>query len=118
MGVMAMCALGLMSTQLALARHAQSAAVRERAAFAADAIVESSTFTDGAAVDAWKARARTIVPDGLAAIPSQSVEVSIARVTWAFTGYAFASGAVVPPSNCNGAPVASGRDCVAITFAR
>ncbi|WP_296658789.1 hypothetical protein [Paraburkholderia sp.] len=118
MGVMAMCALGLMSTQLALARHAQSAAVRERAAFAADAIVESSTFTGGLAVDAWKARARTIVPDGLAAIPNQSAEASIAVVTWAFTGNAFASGAVMPPSNCSGASIDSGRDCVALTFAR
>jgi Tfp pilus assembly protein PilV len=117
MSVMAICTLGLMSTQLALARHAQAVAARERAAFAADAIAEAATESS-ADLDVWKARVATIVPDGLAGISNEGGDASIATVTWAFTGYAIASGAVVSPSSCNGAPPASGRDCVALAFAR
>lgn len=117
MSVMAMCTLGLMSTQLALARHAQAVAARERAAFAADAIAEAATLP-GAELDVWKVRVAAIVPDGLAGLSNPGADASVATVTWAFTGYAIASGAVVSPSACNGAPPASGRDCVALAFAR
>lgn len=117
MSVMAICTLGLMSTQLALARHAQTAAARERAAFAADAIAEAATLS-GADLDVWKARVGAIVPDGHASVSHQGADASVVTVTWAFTGYAIASGAVVSPSTCNGAPPASGRDCIALAFAR
>jgi Tfp pilus assembly protein PilV len=117
MAVMAICALGLMSTQLALARHAQAVAARERAAFAVDAIAEAATLS-GADFELRKARVAAIVPDGLASVSNHGSDASIATVTWAFTGYAIASGAVVAPSACNGAPPASGRDCVALAFAR
>lgn len=117
MSVMAVCTLGLMGTQAALARHAQTAAARERAAFAADAIVEAAAVS-GAALGVWKARVAAIVPDGHASISNQGGDASIASVTWAFTGYAIASGTVVAPLACDGAPPASGRDCVALAFAR
>jgi Tfp pilus assembly protein PilV len=115
--VMAICTLGLMSTQLALARHAQAVAARERAAFAADAIAEAATWS-AADVDVWKARVASIVPDGLVGVSNQGSDVSIATVTWALTDYAIASGVVVSRSTCIGVPAASGRDCVALAFAR
>ncbi|RQH09946.1 hypothetical protein [Paraburkholderia dinghuensis] len=117
MSVMAFCTLGLMSTQLALGRNAQAVAARERAAFAADAIAEAASLS-GAELDVWKARVVTIVPDGLAGISNLASGVSNATVSWTFTGFSVASGVVVPPSTCNGAPLASGRDCVALAFAR
>lgn len=114
---MAICTLGLMSTQLALARHAQAVAARERAAFAADAVAETATWS-GAGLDVWKTRAASIVPDGLAGVANQGTDVSIATVTWAFTDYAIASGVVVSRSTCIGVPADSGRDCVALAFVR
>jgi Tfp pilus assembly protein PilV len=117
MAIMALCAVGLMGTQLAIARHAQSAATRERAAFAADAMVEAMALPDVRAVDVWKARISTIVPDGLAVFSIQGSDTEIATVTWAFAGHATATGAVVP-SACGGVVSASGRDCIALAFAR
>lgn len=117
MAVMAICTLGLMSTQLALVRHAQSMNARERAAFAADAIAEAAMVSAGS-LDVWKARVATIVPDGIVGVSNQSPDVSIATVTWAFTGYAVASGVVVSPSSCNGVPSVSGRNCITLTFAK
>ncbi|WP_233864246.1 hypothetical protein [Paraburkholderia adhaesiva] len=117
MSIMAICTLGLMSTQLALGRNAQAVAARERAAFAADAIAEAASLS-GAGLAVWKARVVTIVPDGLAGVSNLESGVSNATVTWAFSGFAIASGVVVPPSTCNGAPLASGRDCFALAFAR
>lgn len=117
MAVMAICTLGLMSLQLALVRHAQAMAARERAAFAADAIAEAAILS-GASLDVWKARVAAIVPDGLVGISNQGADASIAAVTWAFTGYAAASGSVVSTSTCNGAAGSSGRDCIAMAFAK
>jgi len=117
MAVMAVCTLGVMSTQLALVRHAQSATARERAAFAADAIAEAAILS-GADLDGWKARVATIVPDGMVGVANQGPDISIATVTWAFTGYAVASGVVMSSSICNGVPSVSGRDCVALAFAK
>ena len=48
LGIMATCALGLMSTHLGMARHAQVAQARERAAFAASAFAEALRAAGGA----------------------------------------------------------------------
>ena len=118
MAVMAICALGLMSTQLAIARHAQSAAARERAAFAADALAEASAFSPAAALEAWKTRVAAIVPEGAAAITSGGPETSIATVTWAITGGPASGRDMAGASACPGATTSAGRDCVALAFAR
>jgi len=117
MAVMAICALGLMSTQLAIARHAQAAAARERGAFAADAMTEAARFSTAAAIDAWRARVAAIVPEGLAAISDQGGETSIATVTWAAVD-PVAGAELAAPAACPGAPGNPRRDCVAFGFVR
>jgi Tfp pilus assembly protein PilV len=117
MAVMAICALGLMSTQLAIARHAQSAAARERAAFAADALAEASAWSSAAAIDAWKTRVAAIVPEGAAAITSAGADTSIATVTWALSRPP-SSRDTAGASGCQGVTTSPERDCVALAFAR
>lgn len=115
--VMAVCVLGQMSTQLALARNAQAAAMRERAAFAADAIAQAASVSD-AAVEAWKARAQSIVPDGQALVTNEG-DASLVTVTWTSTRYTGnGAGAAIAQSTCGGTPVPDGRDCLALAFTR
>lgn len=127
-GIMAMSGLGLMSTQIGLARHAQLAAARERAVFAAAALAEDAraavspgaTGATGAATDRWKALTEAIVPEGRLTTASGGGDASIATVTWQATRFAAASGVVVPSrvAPCLDATVPAGRDCVALAFLR
>ncbi|CAG9256557.1 type IV pilus modification PilV family protein [Paraburkholderia unamae] len=122
LGIMAMSGLGLMSTQLGLARHAQLAAARERAVFAAAALAEAAraTAVTGAATDRWKALSTSIVPEGRLATSSSAGEVSIASATWLATQFTAASGAAeaARAQPCLDVAVPAGRDCVALAFLR
>ncbi|HEY4801430.1 MAG TPA: hypothetical protein VIH96_02315 [Paraburkholderia sp.] len=125
LGIMAMCGLGLMSTQLGLARHAQLAAARERAVFAADAFAEAlraagAAGATNAATDKWKALTAAIVPDGRLTTSSAGGDASIATVSWAAARFAAASGsaALSRVAPCIDATVPAARDCVALAFLR
>ncbi|WP_342954161.1 hypothetical protein [Paraburkholderia sp. JHI869] len=122
LGVMAMCGLGLMSTQLGLARHAQLAAARERASFAADAIAEAARVagSTSATTDRWKALTASVVPEGRLTTSSEGGDASIASVSWAATPFGAASGAAADlrVAPCIDAAVPAGRACVALAFLR
>jgi Tfp pilus assembly protein PilV len=117
MAVMAVCVLGQLSTQIALARHAQAMGERERAALAADAIAEASLGVAAGAADQWKARVPAIVPRGAVAFTSAAGDASVVTVTWAATRYEPTRDAA-PPEVCNGVPVARDHACFALTFAK
>lgn len=122
LGVMAMCGLGLMSTQLGLARHAQLAAARERAAFAADAIAEAARVpgATGATTDRWKVLTASVVPEGRLTTSSAGGDASIASVSWAAAPFGAASGlaAASRVAPCIDASAPAGRACVALAFLR
>jgi len=122
LGVMALCGLGLMSTQLGLARHAQLAAARERAAFAADAIAEAARVAGAtpAATDQWKVLTASVVPEGRLITSNAGGDASIASVSWAATplGGASVSTAVSRVAPCVDATPVAGRACVALAFLR
>ncbi|MEM5424013.1 hypothetical protein [Paraburkholderia ferrariae] len=122
LGIMAMCGLGLMSTQLGLARHAQLAAARERAAFAADAMAEAARVARAtpATIDRWQALAASVVPEGRLTMSSAGGDASIASVSWAATPLGAASGStpVSRVARCLDATASAGRACVALAFLR
>jgi Tfp pilus assembly protein PilV len=124
LGVMAMCGLGLVSTQLGLARHAQQAAARTHATFAADALAEAARVAapgvTGAVADRWKALAAGIVPEGRLATSSAGGGATLATVTWLAAAHVAASGvtAVSSTASCIDVVVPSGHNCVAVAFLR
>jgi Tfp pilus assembly protein PilV len=122
LGIMAMCGLGLMSTQLALVRHAQLAAARERAAFAADAMAEAARVAGAtpATTDRWNLLAASVVPEGRLTTSSAGGDASIGSVSWAAIplGAASASTAVSRIVPCLDATAPAGRACVALSFLR
>jgi Tfp pilus assembly protein PilV len=122
LGILAMCGLGLMSTQLGLARHAQLAASRERAAFAAEALAEAARLpgTAGTVAQRWKALTAAIVPEGRLDASSAGGDASLATATWLATPFvtASASAAILRQTSCRDATVPDGRDCVSVAFLR
>lgn len=118
MAVMATCGLGLMRTQLALGRHAQAAAHRERAAFVAASIAEAALEAAPEPGDQWKAKAAAVVPDGLVAVSPAGAEASLATVTWTGAAYGPAPEHGALPLGCGGDAVAADRNCLALAFAR
>ncbi len=117
MAVMAICVLGQLGTQITLARNARAASERERAVFAADAIVEASLAASTRAADEWKARVPSIVPQGTVTLASAGAEGIVVTVTWIATRYAPAP-VSLPPDTCNGAVVAQGHACISLAFAK
>ncbi|HTR09373.1 MAG TPA: hypothetical protein VMJ11_22500 [Paraburkholderia sp.] len=124
-GIMAMCGLGLMSTQLGLSRQAQQAAARERAVFAADALAEAARAAGaggatGIATDRWKALTATIVPEGQLSTSSAGGDASIATVSWLATPFGTVSGTAATSriAACIDAAVPAGRDCASLAFLR
>lgn len=118
MALMAICVLGLSGAHLALARHAQAAGARERAAFAADAIAETAISSTTGAAEQWKTRAAAIVPQAVVGLASAGGDVTVATVTWAAARYEPVRSDLAPPATCNGTAVASGRECLALAFVR
>lgn len=123
LGIMAMCGLGLINTQLGLSRHAQLAAARERAAFAADAWAEAvrvSGATGAAASERWKTLAVGIVPEGQLASQGATGDAAIASVTWTASPFSSVANASALPraASCIDTNVPAGRDCIAVAFLR
>jgi Tfp pilus assembly protein PilV len=117
MAVMAVCVLGQLGTQIAVARHARAASERERAAFAADAIAEASLGASARAADEWKARVPAIVPHGTVALAGAGGEGVVVIVTWAASRYTLAP-VSTPPDTCNGVAVGQDHACISLGFAK
>lgn len=116
--LMAICVLGLLGEHLALARHAQAARARERAAFAADAIAETAIFPTTGAAEQWKGRAAAIVPQATVALADTGGGITVATITWAAAVDGAVRKDVTPTVACNGTAVAPGRECTALAFVR
>ncbi|WP_156125684.1 type IV pilus modification PilV family protein [Paraburkholderia kururiensis] len=120
----AVSALGLMATQLWIARHAYAAEVHERAALIADAVAESTHVFDAsdavnsAAVEQWKRRGADAAPGAAVAVLSRG-NASVAMVVWPAIRNASAGGQIIDPATgCGDAPAPPGMACVAIAFAQ
>jgi Tfp pilus assembly protein PilV len=117
----AVTALGLIATQLWIARHANATAARERAVFVADSIVEAMRAPSANGFDAtqWQARVASILPKGEASVSMQAAGMSSARVTWTALREARGSGEVIDvPDSCGDITAAPGMSCIAIAFAK
>jgi Tfp pilus assembly protein PilV len=117
MAVMAICVLGQLGTQIALARNARAASERERAIFAADAIAEASLAASTRAGDEWKARVSSTVPQGTVTLAGAGAEGVVVTVTWVATRYTPVP-ISVPSEMCNGAAVAQDHTCTSLAFAK
>lgn len=120
----AVSALGLMATQLWIARHAHAAEVQERAALIADAVAESTHAFDASdavnreAVEQWKRRSADAAPGAAVSVLSRG-NASVAMVVWPAIRNASAAGQIIDPATeCGDAPVPPGMACVAIAFAQ
>ncbi|WP_322016183.1 type II secretion system protein [Paraburkholderia sp. J12] len=122
MAVMAICVLGQLATQIALSRQARAASERERAAFAVDAIAEASLVPSPGAVDQWKGRVPTVVPQGALVLSSAGGETTIATITWAATQNEAVSDSAQSDGSdagsCQGVSATRGRACFSLAFAK
>jgi Tfp pilus assembly protein PilV len=121
----AVTALGLIASQLWIAREARAAALREHAVFVADAVAdavaEASRVPTGgdAAVRQWSARAASLLPQGDASTSQHGGGVSFARVTWSAVAALRTPGEVIDkPESCGDLAVAAGLACVALAFVK
>jgi Tfp pilus assembly protein PilV len=117
----AVTALGLIATQLWITRETRAAALREQAAFLADAVAESSRALTGgdAALRQWSARAASLLPQAEASASERGDGVSFARVLWSAVRSLPVSEPVTASSGvCGDLPVATGSTCVAVAFVK
>jgi Tfp pilus assembly protein PilV len=118
--LMAVTALGLIAGQLWAAREARTMAMREQAAWIADAVAEASRTpaSSDAATRQWSAYAALFLPGGEAVVAENS-SVAVARVTWASVRDMPVNGDVIDkPDSCGGTVAPVGSSCVALAFAR
>ena len=118
-------ALGLIATQLWMARDARATAIREQAALLADAAAElaSQPESSDAAFAQWKARAASLLPQGELTIGGAGPAPSIARASWVAQANAphnaRRDGEVIDmPASCGDADVRQGMACIVIAFSR
>ncbi|WP_144158270.1 hypothetical protein [Paraburkholderia sp. BCC1885] len=117
----AVTALGLIASQLWLAREARAAALREHAVLIADAVVEAMRAPTGGdiALRQWSARAASLLPKGDASSSEGGGGVSWARVTWsALTTTRGPSDAIDKPESCGDQTAPAGLACVALAFVK
>lgn len=117
----AVTALGLIATQLWIARETRAAALREHAGLLADAVAESARAPTGvdAALQQWSARAASLLPQGEASTSERGGGVSFARVVWsAVTTMPVSEQVTVKPDSCGDLPVAAGSACFAVAFVK
>ena len=117
----AVTALGLIATQLWIARDTRAAALREHAALLSDALAEAARAPSGsdAALRQWSIRAASLLPQGDASISEHGGGVSFARVTWSAVVKMPASAQVIDqPESCGDLPVAAGLSCSAVGFVK
>lgn len=118
--LLAVTTLGLIAGQLWIAREARAMAMREHAAWIADAVVEAmrEPAAGDAAIRQWSALAAALLPHGEASV-RESGGVSAARVTWAaLRNLPRADDVIDKPESCGGADVPAGSSCVALAFAK
>jgi Tfp pilus assembly protein PilV len=121
--LMAVTALGLIAGQLWTAREARAMAMREHAAWIADAVAEAmrEPAAGDSAIRQWStlaARATALLPHGEASV-GESSGVYAARVTWTALRNTPRAGDVIDkPESCGGADVPAGASCVALAFAK
>jgi Tfp pilus assembly protein PilV len=117
----AVTALGLIATQLWIARDTRAAALRERAALLSDALAEAARAPAGGdtALRQWSDRAASLLPKGDASISEHGQGVSFARVIWSAVAKTPASVQVIDkPDSCGDLPVAAGLSCSAVAFVK
>ncbi|RFU46243.1 hypothetical protein [Paraburkholderia sp. DHOC27] len=115
----AVTALGLIATQLWIAREARAAAQREHAAFLADALVEAARAPGGsdAALRQWKTRTASLLPQGDASITGYGGGISFARVTWSAASMLLPAVEFIDkPESCGDAALPAGKACLAMAF--
>jgi Tfp pilus assembly protein PilV len=114
----AVTALGLIGAQLWIAREAGAAALREQAAFVADAVAEAARAPGGeAGLRQWKARAASLLPQGDASIAELGGGISFARVTWsAISNPPPAVKFIDKPESCGDVVLPAGMGCMAMAF--
>ena len=113
----AVTALGLIASQLWIAREARAAALCEHAALVADAVAEAWRAPIGSdnALRQWSARAASVLPQGDASTSEHGGGVSFARVTWSAVAILRTPGDVIDkPESCGDLTVgmSQGRTCV------
>ena len=116
----AVTALGLIASQLWIAREARAAALRDHAVLAADAIAEALRAPAGGdiAMRQWSVLAATLLPKGEASTSARG-GVSFARVTWSAAVIARAPGDNIDkPQLCGDLTLPFGLACVALAFVR
>ena len=118
--LLAVSGLGLVSTQLTLSRHGQSAALRGQAAFIADAFAQTAIEgSSGVGVgDQWKARAAVLIPGAVVSTDGAGAATSSSTVSWPAASYGPASADVGALASCVGSSAQSSRECVSLVFAR
>ena len=117
----AVTALGLIATQLWIARETRAAALREQAVLVSDALAEAAGGSAGgeAAVRQWSIRAANLLPRGDASVSERGGGVSFARVIWSAVARMSASvQGVDKPESCGDLPVAPGLSCSAVAFVK
>ncbi|MFL6643037.1 MAG: prepilin-type N-terminal cleavage/methylation domain-containing protein [Paraburkholderia fungorum] len=117
--LLAVTTLGLIAGQLWIAREARAMAMREHAAWIADAVAEAmrEPAAGDAAIRQWSALAAALLPHGEASVRESGV--SAARVTWAaLRNLPRADDVIDKPESCGGADVPAGSSCVALAFAK
>jgi Tfp pilus assembly protein PilV len=118
--LLAVTTLGLIAGQLWIAREARAMAMREHAAWIADAVAEAmrEPAAGDAAIRQWSALAAALLPHCEASV-RESGGVSAARVTWAaLRNLPRADDVIDKPESCGGADVPAGSSCVALAFAK
>jgi Tfp pilus assembly protein PilV len=126
--VMAVSSLGLVITQLSLARNTQWATAREHAAFIADAFAESAqeSATGSQGASQWKTRMSTILPGSAVSLTTSGTNTFIATVSWPATPLHVMNqdpdhshATPTPARLCvdTNVPENQGRACAAIAFA-
>jgi Tfp pilus assembly protein PilV len=119
--MMAITALGLIASQLWIAREARASALREHAALLADAVIEASRapVSGEVALRQWNARAASVLPAGEASVGDGGGGVSTARVMWSAVRNTQGQGELIDkPESCGEVVVPAGMSCIAMAFAK
>lgn len=118
--LMAASGVGLVATQLWLSRQDRATAIRERAAFIADAFAEMAAVADAGSVarDQWTTRASIVIPGSVVSLASSGVDASVVAVTWPAASDGLVPSGTGDRRHCGDAPASAGRECVSLTFAR
>jgi len=118
--LLAVSGIGLVATQLSLARQGQSAAMRGQAAFVADAFAEMTVEATGGvgAADQWKARTAVLIPGSTVSNDGAGAYTSSSTVNWPARPYGPVSADARASVRCPGTSASPDSECVSLVFAR